>query len=398
MPKSFDASLDRRQAPRTKLVEIAYIGMGPDNGGLVLDVSDGGLSFQAVSPVHPSQEIRFLLSLRGHSRIEGAGRVVWTNEMRTVCGLRFTSLSSGAREHLNNWTNQTRTPVSYRAEPGKMAATAKPQLSVASQSPPHANAVPVFTIPAAAESPLSLPETKSVWQKPVFIWILFAALASSLSVAAFQLGVRIGKSRAAYAPQQSPFHIERPENPSVPAPAPAPAPPNSSDANSVPGGMPSSPIKVSPGSGNAAPAPEAITPAPALVNSATRSALVNSAKSEVPTPAKSKSLSPKPGMDAIPGAASGKSVEAGNSQLKAAMAFLNGDNGRKDIPSALRLLWAAVANGNAEAEITLADLYASGDGIEKDCDQARTLLTAASKSGSVLAEEKLQDLNANGCQ
>jgi hypothetical protein len=97
MPKFFDTSSERRQARRTKLVEIAYIGMGPDNGGLVLDVSDGGLSFHAVAPVQPAQEIRFLLSLRGHSRIEGAGEVVWTNEMRTVCGLRFTSLSSGAR-------------------------------------------------------------------------------------------------------------------------------------------------------------------------------------------------------------------------------------------------------------------------------------------------------------
>ena len=85
--------------------------MGPENGGLVLDVSDGGLSFHAVAPVQRAETIHFLLSLRGHSRIEGAGEVVWTNEMRTVCGLRFTSLSSGAREHLNNWTNQSRLPA-----------------------------------------------------------------------------------------------------------------------------------------------------------------------------------------------------------------------------------------------------------------------------------------------
>src|ERR1700682_3933196 len=100
---------DRRQTPRTKLVEIAYIGMGPENGGLVLDVSDGGLSFHAVAPVQPAETIRFLLSLRGHGRIQGAGEVVWTNELGTVCGLKFTSLSAGALEYLNNWTNQTHT-------------------------------------------------------------------------------------------------------------------------------------------------------------------------------------------------------------------------------------------------------------------------------------------------
>src|ERR1700739_1306215 len=89
---------DRGEAPRTKLVEIAYIGMGPENGGLVLDVSDGGLSFHAVAPVRQDETIHFLLSLRGHSRIEGVGEVVWTNEMKKVCGLRFTSLAAGARE------------------------------------------------------------------------------------------------------------------------------------------------------------------------------------------------------------------------------------------------------------------------------------------------------------
>ena len=35
MRASSQAIPDRRQAPRTKLVEIAYIGMGPENGGLV---------------------------------------------------------------------------------------------------------------------------------------------------------------------------------------------------------------------------------------------------------------------------------------------------------------------------------------------------------------------------
>src|SRR5579864_3338620 len=105
MRESSVTSADRRQAPRTKLVEIAYIGMGPENGGLVLDVSDGGLSFHSVAPVQRSEKIQFLLSLRGHSRIEGTGEVVWTNEMKTICGLKFTSLSSGAREHINTWTS-----------------------------------------------------------------------------------------------------------------------------------------------------------------------------------------------------------------------------------------------------------------------------------------------------
>jgi hypothetical protein len=48
---SSSKAAERRQNPRTKLVEIAYIGMGPENGGLVLDVSEGGLSFHSVAPI-----------------------------------------------------------------------------------------------------------------------------------------------------------------------------------------------------------------------------------------------------------------------------------------------------------------------------------------------------------
>ena len=134
MRESSVTTLDRRQSPRTKLVEIAYIGMGPENGGLVLDVSDGGLSFHSVAPVRQAETIDFLLSSRGHNRIEGSGEVVWTNDMKTVCGLRFTSLSAGAREYLYNWTNQSRMAVAARKQGVSPAPPANPHQK---SRPPH---------------------------------------------------------------------------------------------------------------------------------------------------------------------------------------------------------------------------------------------------------------------
>src|SRR5579863_218671 len=152
MNESSASKLDRRQSPRTKLVEIAYIGMGPENGGLVLDVSDGGLSFHAVAPVARAETINFLLSLRGHSRIEGAGEVVWTNEMKTVCGLKFTSLSGDAREHLNNWTNQSRVSVAATqtgVSPGPALFRKREEASNANTEPNDAKSDPIFAIPPA---------------------------------------------------------------------------------------------------------------------------------------------------------------------------------------------------------------------------------------------------------
>jgi TPR repeat protein len=92
-----------------------------------------------------------------------------------------------------------------------------------------------------------------------------------------------------------------------------------------------------------------------------------------------------------------QAAEARKSEIAAAMAFLNGDNGHRDSSKAVHLLWAAVANGNSEAEVILAGLYLRGDGVAKNCEQGRVLLKAATKSGNTQAKVKFDELNANGC-
>ena len=90
--------------------------------------------------------------------------------------------------------------------------------------------------------------------------------------------------------------------------------------------------------------------------------------------------------------------EAGKAQLAAALSYLNGDTGKRDTPKAVQLLWAAVRNGNSDAEVTLSDLYVTGDGVEKNCEQARVLLRAATKSGNPAGMVKLGELETGGCQ
>ncbi|HEX4643203.1 MAG TPA: PilZ domain-containing protein [Candidatus Acidoferrales bacterium] len=370
-PKFFNTTSDRRQYPRTKLAEIAYIGMGPENGGLVLDVSDGGLSFHSVAPVQTSETIRFLLSLRGHSRIEGYGEVVWTNDMRTVCGLRFTSLSSGARDHLNNWTNQSKVPATVSAKnptdtPPQPAPSARP-------------AEPVF---------LAAPQEQSLGQSPLFFWSLIAVLGVALSVAAFFYGVRVGKLRAGSVAQ-----------PAAEPVALAPPAVSSDDDSSQETASPAAPT-----SGPNAPALARETSLPDAQASQTGASPLPNAPGA--SPGASPGSAAKP--DALASArltGSQRSVadvraqqEAGKLELAAAMAYLNGDNGQRNSSRAVQQLWAAVRNGNTEAEVILSDLYVTGDGVAKNCEQGRVLLGAAAKNGNAEAKVKLDDLNFNGCE
>lgn len=366
---------ERRTGPRTKLVEIAYIGMGPENGGLVLDVSDGGLSFHAVAPVQPAEKIKFLLSLRGHSRIEGAGEVVWTNQMGTVCGMKFTSLSAGALEYLNNWTNQS------RQAPKARAAAAEPKL--ASEPVPKADAAastvidkqsafsaaPIFAIAPVAEQPLSDSAAPSWWQSSLLFWAALGILAAAISIAAFLFGVHIGKSEYKPAAQVAVDRGAQTKAPIVSAPVVS--------------------VPTIPALANAA--TESAPPVPSTEAPSANRQVVNAAKS-ADAPRVAKQIAGDGGDHR-----GAQTTDGGKADLAAAMAQLNGDNGHRDTASAVRLLRIAFAKGNTEAAVTLADLYAYGDGVEKNCQQAKTLLASASKKGNAEAKVKLDELNAEGC-
>ena len=350
-----------------------------------MDVSDGGLSFHAVAPVEPATTIHFLLSLRGHSRIEGAGEVVWTNQMRTVCGLKFTSLPNGAREYLNDWTNRSRSPAPAR-ERNIFAQTAQPISPAPDSRLLAANTIPVFAIPPTAESPLSIPESSTPWQERFSSWTMFWFMVVTLAVAMFFYGLHVGRSESESASQPAASPAALPESqPAPPTLAPAPVP-TSSDA----AGDASSPRGALSVPSGAAPVPRAAAPVP-------NAAIVNSSKTDDTY----RSTAEPPGAGAIaaaPGQNAEQKLQAGQSELAAAQAYLTGIHRGRDSSTAARLLWAAVGNGNVTAEVVLADLYLHGDGVAKSCEQGRILLIGASKSGNAEAREKLKELNANGCR
>jgi PilZ domain len=392
MRESSVKNSERRQTPRTKLVEIAYIGMGPENGGLVLDVSDGGLSFHAVAPVQPAGTITFLLSLRGHSRIEGAGQVVWTNEMRTVCGLRFTSLSSGAREHLNNWTNQSRRPAAPREKavspaPPAPAQKEEPPVLLASQSAIPSD--PVFAIPPAPEFYLSETAASSPWQGPLFFWTTLGLLGAVLSMAGYIYGFHVGKSEISSVARPAANPAGQ-TGPPILAPAPLPPSPVATGTRPVPTGARAVP-------GNASSVASNVRSVPNAAASVPSGAFVNASKTDDTSGSAAKRI----GAGGHGGAASDQHAEqalmSGKAELAAALAFLNGDKGERNSSRAVQQLWAAVGNGNSAAEVILSDLYLSGDGVAKNCEQGRVLLIAATKSGDTQAKVKLDELNANGC-
>ena len=117
---------ERRHSPRMSVKGIAYVNLAPDNGGIVLDVSEGGLCFQSRAPVYRVDAIRFWFSYRSQ-RAKAAVGQAWRDEARSggvsrfmeVCcelawidatrkrgGLRFKNLPEAAREQIRDWMQE----------------------------------------------------------------------------------------------------------------------------------------------------------------------------------------------------------------------------------------------------------------------------------------------------
>jgi hypothetical protein len=349
--------------------------------------------------VRQSETINFLLSSRGHNRIEGAGEVVWTNEMKTVCGLRFTSLSADARDYLNNWTNESCTAAAVR----KKTVSPTPIAIVQAEEPPNvvepqmdAEAESILAIRRAAENYLFEPGARSMWREPIFLRVMFGILSTVLAVTAFVYGVRVGKSETrsmaepAAQPAAQPGALSdsqpTPQAPETAVPSTT-APANSSSTSAI-----APAVSSQPASGQ-----NDLSIVPSEKASNLRGAFVNASKTDGIT----QSSFDQPGdagLDAkTPEQQAEVGLEAGKTELAAAQAFLRGTNGARDSAKAARLLWAAVKNNNSTAEVILADLYLRGDGVVKSCEQGRVLLEAASRSGNAQANEKLGELEATGC-
>jgi hypothetical protein len=135
--------MDRRQTPRMAVEGLAYINLDPNNGGVILNISEGGLCFHSTTPVQSTATVRFWFAQRNR-RVAAAGgaaltaeaqasssigfievdsELAWTDETKKRGGLRFTNLPADARKEIRDWMNQHAMPAVIA---GKPAPSARP--------------------------------------------------------------------------------------------------------------------------------------------------------------------------------------------------------------------------------------------------------------------------------
>src|ERR1700693_1697298 len=102
--ESLSERRDRRACPRTNSPLLTYIDLGDGNGGIALNISEGGLAITAAGTLFADYfpNLRFQLP-KIPGWIETSGRVVWTSESKKGAGICFEGITEVDRERIRHW-------------------------------------------------------------------------------------------------------------------------------------------------------------------------------------------------------------------------------------------------------------------------------------------------------
>jgi PilZ domain len=324
---------NRRQL-RTVPETLAFIQLDHDDGGKVLNLSEGGLSFEAFAPVpYRRGPIHFWFSLDLSERIEAIGKLAWTDATRKVGGLKFLELSPSARNQIRNWMSQSFKRKGVVRENSGSGAMTTAASSIATELVPlerHRSA------------------THRQFIRGVFLGIL-ATCAVAVPAVKYSSGGKQHATAAAASGQTALANSEPQAGVSMP--------------NAKPGSIAAAAGKTqrSTQAGNSTDNPLPSTPV-------------------------------KPSLQSLDNPSPGSSHA-----LSVALAQSREISSAKKSVASSQQLWSGVEGGNVQAALTLADRYLHGDGVPVNCDQARVLLLVASKRGSAQAVKELRELDTSGC-
>jgi TonB family protein len=95
---------DRRLSVRLPVPSLAYVDLGENNGGIILNLGEGGMAVTLVAPLYGDRPARMRFQLPGAGDwLEASGEVARISESRKEAGLRFVNLSDDARMRIKDW-------------------------------------------------------------------------------------------------------------------------------------------------------------------------------------------------------------------------------------------------------------------------------------------------------
>jgi PilZ domain len=372
---------ERRRQKRGPLEEFVFIQIGRDDGGRVLNVSEGGLSFEVFSPIPQNGPLYFWFSPNLRERIEALGELTWTDAARKVGGLKFLKIRPQDRERIGAWVSKAegpeRQPIPFAKRSPEISTVQPREPSSSMTSSPlgrFSNPTPLQDNVASEGAVPEVPEPRSSFYSARLVPLeRFLTATRRQFIFGVLLGMLVSAAVAIPAFKYSAGKKQVTASPAAPSPTGVGKPDAQSDP---PRTAPSSEVVHAPLTNSAAgKAQRSVSPGPAPYD---------------------------PFGSAVPQTHVQSSRRSSGDQPAATLVQPKPENPKgistKKMTATPQQLWASVQSGNTKAAVALADLYIRGDGVPMNCNQARVLLLVASEKSNADAIRKLRELDkAGGC-
>lgn len=148
---------ERRRHPRHKPTSIIYVALGPGNGGILTNLSAGGVSLHAAAKLNAERELALGFCLQGVEKaIETVGCIAWLDPSQKGAGISFKDLPSNTEQRIAEWIASQEQPTwNAQSEP-------KPRtMPTAGGEPPRP--------PIQASVPAIFPSEKPESARPSFV-------------------------------------------------------------------------------------------------------------------------------------------------------------------------------------------------------------------------------------
>jgi hypothetical protein len=183
---------ERRNCLRYAIHSLAYVRLGEENGGIVINLSEEGMAVQAVMAVaHDRMPVLLFPPASSRDSIETTGRIAWKRDAGKLAGIQFVDMPQSMHDLIRSWIAEESSPraQSEVKTPARIIATLQKDLEAgvqkqASRSPVSVSApagptssfaAKNSTLPSPAMPRVASPRLSSV-ARPALLIIVVAAL------------------------------------------------------------------------------------------------------------------------------------------------------------------------------------------------------------------------------
>ncbi len=138
MPPKGPLTKERRQNPRHPVRPTEYVEIGDRNGGIILDISEGGMAVASAQALVGKQTLLFRFQLpRSLEIIETSGEINWIGETKKRAGVRFVDLPLAAREQIHKWIESQTSGYFNGDQKPTISAVSSPSPRTSKELPRH---------------------------------------------------------------------------------------------------------------------------------------------------------------------------------------------------------------------------------------------------------------------